>query len=155
MAPKVTLQSFVTRSRGGRYKNSLIKTEEGSLSNGVWLIKKDYLFLFDALEKRSKVKGVFRNRKPPSEDTLWPPMNKLVKIYWNRAMMDFQSDQFDDRSIYIYRVFSSKELAFTVINIEYLSKIVPEFNLRWCDHHHPAVIFSGNVPIGALSHVAM
>lgn len=161
MAPKVrfkSLKSFITGRSSGPYKrngrNPLILTKEGNLSNSVWLIKAEYVFLLQALEKRAERRDMFVDSNPSDKD-VWPDMDNLAPLTFDRAEMGEYSEHFDDKTLYIYVSSILQLVAFTAIDIEYLSAHVPEFNLRWGNTNGPAVIFSGNVPIGMLMNVLL
>lgn len=119
---------------------SVFKTQSGNTTNGMWLLKPD--FVNSILEKRIATIGGLQDRQV-DDSVLWP--SELPEPGTHEYSIDNEI-----RPVAVYKTGAGAFVGFNEYLVSYLHKNIKGFELRIKDAKGPAVIMSGDTRAGLL-----
>lgn len=127
----------IDKGAANAFINGPLFTEKGSLTNGHWLIKKEFI-------PKNLLKRAVAGEKPP-EGELWENIDKAkpAKLLTGAPDEEYYAFTFDGGD-------EQKEIRFNKRYIIFFQKHIEYFNLKAIDAKSPAYIYSGILLAGML-----
>lgn len=130
----------IDKGNSRSFQNGPLFTDKGGLTNGHWLIKKEFI------PKNLLKRAITENEPPiPAETSLWENVDKAVpsKLLLGQSNEEYYIFTFDGGQ-------KQEEVYFTKKYIDFFEKYIDHFNLKVTGNSSPAFIYSGEVLAGLL-----
>lgn len=133
---KIKKNIQISKGNGKAFENGPLYTNKGSLTNGHWLIKNNYIP--KALQKNIATYKDIPIEPPEFWDKKKISKSKICKIKYKKG------------NNYIFKFSSNKEILFRKKYILFFQKHIKHFNIRAFNKERASYIYSGNRLIGLL-----
>jgi len=123
-------------SEFGAFRNGPLFTNKDNLTNGAWLILKDFI-------PKNLLKKAITNVEGPPEPDIWEEAS-IAKL------TSFLSDEGDYLTFTFDGGIEQEEINFNKKYILFFQKWIPNFSIKAYDNQGPAYIYSGSKLAGVL-----
>lgn len=127
----------------------VFKTKEGEISNGIWLIRKDYT-TDEMLDRALHCKTPLRESDTSSEK-LWLGVQDRSRAL--PVKFEFGIKGYKKGDLMVYSTKAGELIAFLADHISWFQKIIPDFRLLYFTDNAMALILSGNASAGFIKRI--